>query len=175
MLESLSYLWHLRVIFFIFRYFQRYWDYRRWHFHWVSAIRLGGSAHWWNEWKDQKNIKESKMAGAIFRWSLYLIINIREGLCQRRVETMMAKMNSVIDGKTSNPIFIFAGYSCEMEDFLLDSEPKSLKTNSKCPAVLYAHGTRRNAQQNSAYLWNELPPRSFRHVRRLFFIIPVRN
>ena len=34
-----------------------------------------------------------------------------------------------------------------MEDFILDSEPKSLKTNSKCPAVLYADGTRRNHQQ----------------------------
>ena len=34
-----------------------------------------------------------------------------------------------------------------MEDFMLDSEPKSLKTNSKCPAVLYADGTRRNHQQ----------------------------
>ena len=34
-----------------------------------------------------------------------------------------------------------------MEDFILDSEPKSLKTNSKCPAVLYADGTSRNHQQ----------------------------
>ena len=31
---------------------------------------------------------------------------------------MMAKMNANIDGKTKNPIFIFAGYLCEMEDFL---------------------------------------------------------
>ena len=39
--------------------------------------------------------------------SLYLIIDIREGL-----------WNANIDGKTKNPIFIFAGYPCEMEDFL---------------------------------------------------------
>ena len=58
----------------------------------------------------------------------------------------MAKMNLNMDGKTKNPIFIFAGYPYEMEDFLLDSEPKSLNTNSKCPAVLYADGTRRNHQ-----------------------------
>ena len=30
----------------------------------------------------------------------------------------MAKMNANIDWKTKNPIFIFAGYLCEMEDFL---------------------------------------------------------
>ena len=30
----------------------------------------------------------------------------------------MGKMNANIDGKTKNPIFIFAGYPCEMEDFL---------------------------------------------------------
>ena len=34
------------------------------------------------------------------------------------IEAMMAKMNANIDGKTKNPIFIFAGYPCEMEDFL---------------------------------------------------------
>ena len=28
----------------------------------------------------------------------------------------MAKMNANIDGKTKNPIFIFAGYPCEIED-----------------------------------------------------------
>ena len=31
---------------------------------------------------------------------------------------MMAKMNANIDGKTKNPLFIFAGDTCEMEDFL---------------------------------------------------------
>ena len=43
---------------------------------------------------------------------------------------------------------------------LLESEPRSLKTNSKRPAVqrLYADRTRRNHQETSAYLWNELPP-----------------
>ena len=30
---------------------------------------------------------------------------------------MMAKMNANIDGKTKNPIFIFAGHPCKMEDF----------------------------------------------------------
>ena len=30
----------------------------------------------------------------------------------------MAKMNANIDGKTKNPLFIFAGDTCEMEDFL---------------------------------------------------------
>ena len=34
------------------------------------------------------------------------------------IEAMMAKMNANIDGKTKIPIFIFAGYPCEMEDFL---------------------------------------------------------
>ena len=34
------------------------------------------------------------------------------------IEAMMAKMNANIDWKTKNPIFIFAGYLCEMEDFL---------------------------------------------------------
>ena len=34
------------------------------------------------------------------------------------IEAMMAKMNANIDGKTKNPIFIFAGYPCEMEDSL---------------------------------------------------------
>ena len=34
------------------------------------------------------------------------------------IEAMMAKMNANIDGKTKNPIFTFAGYPCEMEDFL---------------------------------------------------------
>ena len=34
------------------------------------------------------------------------------------IKTMMTKMNANIDRKTKNPIFIFAGYPCEMEDFL---------------------------------------------------------
>ena len=34
------------------------------------------------------------------------------------IEAMMAKMNANIDGKTKNPIFIFAGYLCKIEDFL---------------------------------------------------------
>ena len=34
------------------------------------------------------------------------------------IEAMMTKMNANIDWKTKNPIFIFAGYLCEMEDFL---------------------------------------------------------
>ena len=34
------------------------------------------------------------------------------------IEAMMAKMNANIDWKTKKPIFIFAGYLCEMEDFL---------------------------------------------------------
>ena len=68
------------------------------------------------------------------------------------IEAMMAKMNANIDWKTKNPIFIFAGYLCEMEDFLRVNP--GLKTNSKCPVVqrLYADGTRRNHQQISAYL-----------------------
>ena len=59
---------------------------------------------------------------------------------------MMAKKNLNMDGKTKNLIFTFARYPCEMKDFLLDSEPKSLNANPKCPAVLYADGTRRNHQ-----------------------------
>ena len=55
---------------------------------------------------------------------------------KEEIEEMMAKMNSNIDGKTKHTIFILAGYPCEMEDFLLDSEPKPFKTNSKFPAVL---------------------------------------
>ena len=31
---------------------------------------------------------------------------------------MITKLNANIDRKTKNPIFIFAGYPCEMEDFL---------------------------------------------------------
>ena len=31
---------------------------------------------------------------------------------------MMAKMSANIDGKTKKTIFIFAGYPCDMEDFL---------------------------------------------------------
>ena len=34
------------------------------------------------------------------------------------IEAMMAKINANIDGKIKNPIFIFAGYPCEMEHFL---------------------------------------------------------
>ena len=34
------------------------------------------------------------------------------------IEAMMGKMNANIDGKTKDPIFIFAGYPCEIEDFL---------------------------------------------------------
>ena len=34
------------------------------------------------------------------------------------IEAMMAKMNANLHGKTKKPIFIFAGYPCEMEDFL---------------------------------------------------------
>ena len=43
---------------------------------------------------------------------------------------------------------------CEYRRGRLESEPRSLKMNSKCPAFqrLYADGTRRNHQQISAYL-----------------------
>ena len=34
------------------------------------------------------------------------------------IEAMMAKMNANLHGKTKKTIFIFAGYPCEMEDFL---------------------------------------------------------
>ena len=34
------------------------------------------------------------------------------------IEAMMAKMNANIDRKTKNSSFIFAGYPCEMENFL---------------------------------------------------------
>ena len=34
------------------------------------------------------------------------------------IEAMMAKMNANIDRKTKNSSFIFAGYRCEMENFL---------------------------------------------------------
>ena len=65
------------------------------------------------------------------------------------IEAMMAKMNANIDGKTKNPIFIFAGYPCEMED--------SLRVNPglsrRIPNVLQFNDyTRRNHQQTSAYL-----------------------
>ena len=45
------------------------------------------------------------------------------------------------------------------------------------PAVqrLYADGTGRNHQHNSAYLWNEVSPWGFRYVPRLFYITPGRN
>ena len=37
---------------------------------------------------------------------------------EEAIEAMMAKMNANVDGKTKNPIFISAGYPCEIEDFL---------------------------------------------------------
>ena len=66
----------------------------------------------------------------------------------------MGKMNANIDGKTKNPIFIFAEYPCEMEDFLRVNPglsrriPNVLQFND----YIYADGTRRNHQQTSAYL-----------------------
>ena len=42
----------------------------------------------------------------------------RKDYGKEAIEAMIAKMNANIDGKTKNPIFIFAGYPSEMEDFL---------------------------------------------------------
>ena len=58
------------------------------------------------------------------------------------IEAMMAKMNANIDGKRKNPIFIFAGYPCEMEDFfrvnpsLLRRIPNVLQFNNYTLMVL---------------------------------------
>ena len=158
MLESWSYSRRSRVIFFISRYFQRFLGYRWWHCHRVSAIRLGSRAHWWNQCKDRKNIKESRRAGAICRWSLYLIIDIRERLWQRSDRGNDGENECEYRRENKKPTFYLC-WRYLWNGGLLESEPRSLKTNSKCPAVqrLYADGTRRNRQQISAYLWNELP------------------
>ena len=42
----------------------------------------------------------------------------RKDYGKEAIEAMMAKMNANIDRKTKNSSFIFAGYPCEMEDFL---------------------------------------------------------
>ena len=58
------------------------------------------------------------------------------------IEAMMAKMNANIDGKRKNPIFIFAGYPCEMEGFfrvnpsLLRRIPNVLQFNNYTLMVL---------------------------------------
>ena len=97
--------------------------------------------------KTGKTLKKAK-GRMLFVDEVYTLLSTSGKVYGKEViEALMAKMNSNIEGKTKNPIFIFAGQSCEMEYFMLDSEPKSLKTNSKCPAVLYADGTRRNHQQ----------------------------
>ena len=118
MLESWPYSWRSRVIIlFISRYFQTYCDYRRWHYYRGSAIRLGGRAHWWNQCKNRKKIKESRRAGAVCWWSLYLIIEIREGLWQRNDRGNDGENECKYRRKNKSPIFIFAGYPCETEDF----------------------------------------------------------
>ena len=162
MLESWSYSRRSRVIFFISRYFQRYLDYRRWHCHRSSAIWLGGRAHWWNQFKDRKNIKESRRVGAICRWSLYLIIDIRERLW-RRSDRGNDGINECEHRRENKKTNFYLCWVSLWNGKLLESEPRSLKTNSKRPAVqrLYADGTRRNHQQTSAYLRNELPPTRF--------------
>ena len=159
MLESWSYLRRSRVIFFISRYFQRYLDYRRWHCHRSSAIWLGGRAHWWNQCKDRKNIKESRRVGAICRWSLYLIIDIRERLW-RRSDRGNDGINECEHRRENKKTNFYLCWVSLWNGKLLESEPRSLKTNSKRPAVqrLYADGTRRNHQQTSAYLRNEPGP-----------------
>ena len=42
----------------------------------------------------------------------------RKDYGKEAIEAMMAKMNANIDRKTKNSSFIFAGYPCEMENFL---------------------------------------------------------
>ena len=42
----------------------------------------------------------------------------RKDYGEEAIEAMMAKMNANIDRKTKNSSFIFAGYRCEMENFL---------------------------------------------------------
>ena len=156
MLESWSYSWRSRVIFFISRYFQRLG---------LSTMTMSSRfndpnwcrVHWWNQCKDRKNTKESRRTGAICPWSLYLIIGIRERFWQRsdRGNDGENECEYRRGNKKKNNNFHICCVSL-WNGRLLESEPRSAKTNSKCPAVqrLYADGTRRNHQQNSAYLWN---------------------
>ena len=122
------------VIFFMSRYFQRYWYYRRWHCHRGSAIRLGGRAHWWNQCKDRKNTKESRRAGAICRSCLYLIIDIREILWQRSDRGNDGENEREYRRENKKPNFYLCWVSL-WNGRLLKSEPRSLKTNSKRSAV----------------------------------------
>ena len=176
MLDSWSYSWRSRIIFFISRYFQRYWDYRWSHCNRVSAVRLGDRAHWWNKCKNRKNIKESRRAGAICRWRLYLIIDIREGLWQRSDRGHDGENDANIDGKTKNPIFVFAGYPCEMEDFLRVNPglsrqiPNVLQFSDYTPMELAEITNKILLTYDMSY-----PHGFIRYVRGLNFITPERN
>ena len=67
-------------------------------------------AHWWNQCKDRKNIKESRRAGAIYTLSS----TSGKDYGKEAIDAMMVKMNANIYGKTKKTMFIFAGYPCEM-------------------------------------------------------------
>ena len=88
----------------------------------------------------------------------------------------MGKMNANIDGKTKNPIFIFAEYPCEMEDFLRVNPglsrriPNVLQFNDYMPMELAETTNKLLLTYEMSY-----PPRDFRYVHRLFFITPERN
>ena len=104
----------------------------------------------WNQCKDQKNIKESK--GLFVNEALTSTSG--KDYVKKAIEAMIVKTNTNKDGEIRNPILIFAGYPCEMEDFLrmnpglLRWIPNFLQFNDYTPMVLaeitnkilHAHG-----------------------------------
>ena len=134
-----------------------------------AAIRLGSRAHWWNQCKDRK--------GRVLCVNEAYTLSSTSGkdYGKEAIEAMMAKMNANINGKTKNPVFIFAGYPCEMENFLRLNPglsrriPNFLQFNDYTPMEL-ADIT------NKILLTYEMSyPQGFRYVRRLFCIFPERN
>ena len=91
------------------------------------------------------------------------------------IEAMMPKMNANIDWKTKKPIFIFAGYPYEMEDFLRVNPglsrriPNFLQFNDYTPIELAEITNKILLTYEMSYL------HGFRYVRRLFCITPKRN
>ena len=92
-------------------------------------------------------------------------------------------MNANIDRKIKKTIFIFAGYPCEMEDFLRVNLglsrriPNVLQFNDYTPMELAEITKKLLLTYEMSYHLPVLPasPRGFRYVRRLFFITPERN
>ena len=182
MLESWSYSWRSRVIFFISRYFQRLG---------LSTMTMSSRfndptwcrVHWWNQCKDRKNTKESRRTGAICPWSLYLIIGIRERFWQRsdrgndgeneceyrRGNKQKKKQFSYllripVKWKTSwewtqvcQDEFQMSCSSTIIHRWNSQKSPTKFCLLMKCLLTLLT------------YLWNEL------YVRRLFFITLERN